>query len=135
MSSIVITPTYNESGNIIQLIDAVMKVPLNLDMLVVDDNSPDGTADFVEQASRQNKRIHLIRRTGNRGFGPSYVDGFKWALERGYEIIFSMDADFSHDPESLPTLAKALEEHDMVLGSRYYGGRVNVVNWPFFDCF
>ncbi|MDI6826969.1 MAG: polyprenol monophosphomannose synthase [Armatimonadota bacterium] len=135
MSSIVITPTYNESGNIIQLIDAVMKVPLNLDMLVVDDNSPDGTADLVEQVSRQNKRIYLIRRTGNRGFGPSYVDGFKWALGRGYEIIFSMDADFSHDPESLPALAKALEEHDMVLGSRYYGGRVNVVNWPLFRLF
>ncbi|MDH7481309.1 MAG: polyprenol monophosphomannose synthase [Armatimonadota bacterium] len=135
MRGIVVVPTYNERDNIVQLIGAVMKIPIELDMLIVDDNSPDGTADLVEQISLTNARVHLMKRTGNRGFGPSYVDGFKWALENGYDAIFSMDADFSHDPESLPSLAKALEEHDMVLGSRYFEGRVSVVNWPLFRLF
>ncbi|MCL6518857.1 MAG: polyprenol monophosphomannose synthase [Armatimonadetes bacterium] len=135
MRGIVVVPTYNERDNIVQLIEAVMKIPIELDMLIVDDNSPDCTADLVEQISLTNARVHLMRRTGNRGFGPSYVDGFKWALAKGYDAIFSMDADFSHDPESLPSLAKALEEHDMVLGSRYFEGRVSVVNWPLFRLF
>jgi dolichol-phosphate mannosyltransferase len=104
-------------------------------MLVVDDNSPDGTAELVDEYARRENRVHLLKRTGPRGFAPSYVDGFKWALSRGYEAIFSMDADFSHDPDKLPDLLRALEDYDMVLGSRYCGGKVSVVNWPLFRLF
>lgn len=135
MKSIVITPTYNERDNIVQIMDAVMLQPGEFDYLIVDDNSPDGTSDLVEEYSRKNGRVYLLKRTGARGFGPSYVDGFKWALERGYEAIFEMDADFSHDPDMLPKLRTELENYDMVLGSRYCGGRVSVINWPLFRLF
>lgn len=135
MRGLVITPTYNESANVVQIIGAVLKSPADLDMLIVDDNSPDGTADLVIQNYGDNERVHLIRRAGPRGFGPSYVDGFRYALEKGYDAVFTMDADFSHDPEKLPEMKKALETYDVSVGSRYCGGRVSVVNWPLFRLF
>ena len=135
MKAIVVTPTYNERDNIVQILDAVIRQPGDFEILVVDDNSPDGTGDLVVEYSQRNTRVHLLKRTGSRGFAASYVDGFKWALSNGNEAIFSMDADFSHDPNKLPDLLKALERYDMVLGSRYCGGRVSVVNWPLFRLF
>jgi dolichol-phosphate mannosyltransferase len=135
MRSIVVTPTYNERDNIVNIMDAVMRQPGDFHLLVVDDNSPDGTSELVEEYGRRESRVHLLKRTEPRGFAPSYVDGFKWALSGGYEAIFSMDADFSHDPDKLPDLLRALEQYDMVLGSRYCGGRVSVVNWPLFRLF
>jgi dolichol-phosphate mannosyltransferase len=128
--SIVITPTYNEADNITSIIEAVLAVPGDFDYLIVDDNSPDGTADLVAPYVESTGRVHLIRRTGPRGFGPSYVDGFKWCLDQGYEAIFTMDADFSHDPASLPGLLEALQTSDVSVGSRYCGGKVSVINWP-----
>lgn len=130
MRKLVITPTYNECDNIAKLIEAVMAVPGDFEMLVVDDNSPDGTADIVAQYADANPKVHIMRRTGKRGFGPSYVDGFRYAVSNGYDAVFTMDADFSHDPASLPDLADALETHDFAIGSRYCGGKVSVVNWP-----
>lgn len=130
MRGIVVVPTYNERDNVANIIEAVLKQPINLDILIADDSSPDGTSDIVASYSEKNERVHLLKRTANRGFGPSYVDGFKWALARGYEAIFSMDCDFSHDPDNLPDLMLALKDHDMALGSRYCYGRVSVVNWP-----
>jgi dolichol-phosphate mannosyltransferase len=133
--AVVVTPTYNERDNIVQILDAVTRQPGDFEILVVDDNSPDGTADLVVEYSQRSTRVHLLKRTGPRGFAASYIDGFKWALSNGYEAIFCMDADFSHDPNKLPDLLKALERYDMVLGSRYCGGRVSVVNWPLFRLF
>lgn len=130
MRGIVITPTYNERDNIVQLIDAVLDLPLELDILIVDDDSPDGTADLVESCLKKSERVHLLRRNGLRGLGRAYIDGFKYALEKGYEAVFSMDADFSHDPKSLQSLMLVLEGHDVAVGSRYCHGRVSVINWP-----
>jgi dolichol-phosphate mannosyltransferase len=128
--SIVVTPTYNERDNIVNMIEAVLAVPGDFDCLIVDDNSPDGTADLVAPYLESTNRVHLIRRAGPRGFGPSYIDGFEWCLDRGYDAVFTMDADFSHDPASLPDLSEALRTSDVAVGSRYCGGRVSVVNWP-----
>ena len=130
MRGVVVVPTYNERDNIGSLIEAVLMVPGEFDILVVDDSSPDGTAEVVTSYAEKTNRVHLLKRTGNRGFGPSYIDGFKYAISHGYEAVFTMDADLSHDPQSLPDLAKALETHDVVMGSRYVGGKVSVVNWP-----
>ncbi len=130
MRSLIITPTYNEQSNILSLVKAVLSVPIAADLLIVDDNSPDGTADLVLAHYEGNDRVRLLRRAGPRGFGPSYVDGFRYALAEEYDVVFTMDADFSHDPESLPDLKKGLETHDVAVGSRYCDGKVSVVNWP-----
>ena len=129
---IVIIPTYNEIENISDIIERVMALPGNFEVLVIDDGSPDGTAQAVR--SRQlvhSERVHLIERPGKLGLGTAYIAGFKHALERGYEYIFEMDADFSHNPDDLVRLyeACALQGYDMAIGSRYITG-VNVVNWP-----
>lgn len=126
----VVCPTYNERDNIANLIEAVLEVRKDIDILVVDDNSPDGTGDIVASYAEKSDRVHLLKRTGPRGFGPSYVDGFKYALANGYDGVITMDADFSHDPANLPDLAAALEDADISIGSRYCGGRVSVINWP-----
>lgn len=128
---IVVIPTYNEILNIKNIIEAVMKLPEEFDVLVVDDDSPDGTATAVTAMSEQfPQRIFLEKRKEKSGLGTAYVHGFKWALANGYDYIFEMDADFSHNPEDLSRLYQTcLEGADMAIGSRYVKG-VNVVNWP-----
>jgi dolichol-phosphate mannosyltransferase len=101
-----------------------------LEMLFVDDSSPDGTGDLIASIAVENPRVHLLRRPGKMGLGTAYRDGFRWALARDYELVFEMDADFSHDPDHLPEFLKAAEDADFVLGSRYLNGKVTVVNWP-----
>jgi dolichol-phosphate mannosyltransferase len=109
----------------------VLSQDARLELLIVDDNSPDRTGDIVEEFARTNERVHLMRRPGKMGLGTAYRDGFKWALEReAYEYIFEMDADFSHDPAHLPLFLEAAQRADFVLGSRYLDGNVTVVNWP-----
>ena len=130
--SVVIIPTYNEKENIAKIIDVVLNLEHNFHVLVIDDNSPDGTAEIVDGIiAAQNGRVHMVRRAGKLGLGTAYITGFKWALEHGYEYIIEMDADFSHNPNDLIPLRKACAEEgaDMSIGSRYITG-VNVVNWP-----
>lgn len=129
MKSLVVVPTYNEADNIPELIPGILSQPGDFQVLVVDDNSPDGTADMVESLAAADSRVHLLRRPGKMGLGSAYIAGFRWALERDYDVIFEMDADFSHDPSALPEFMKAIEDADLVLGSRYLSG-VTVVNWP-----
>lgn len=130
-NALVIIPTYNEIENISKMLDAVMNLNEGFDVLIVDDGSPDGTAQVVrEQMDAFGRRIHLEERSGKLGLGTAYIHGFKWALARGYEYIFEMDCDFSHDPNDLARLKKACEDGaDLSIGSRYVKG-VNVVNWP-----
>ena len=131
--SIVIIPTYNEKENIEKIIRAVMTLPKAFNILVIDDGSPDGTAAIVESlmGSEFAGRLFIIKRSGKLGLGTAYIAGFKWALSHGYDYIFEMDADFSHDPKDLPRLYAAChdEGYDLAIGSRYVSG-VNVVNWP-----
>ncbi|HKY97355.1 MAG TPA: polyprenol monophosphomannose synthase [Gemmatimonadaceae bacterium] len=128
--AIVIIPTYNERENITRIIPAVLSQNAALEVLVVDDGSPDGTGDIVDAIAAENPRVHAIHRAGKLGLGTAYVAGFRWALERDYELIFEMDADFSHNPERLPDFLEAIKSADLVLGSRYQNGQINVVNWP-----
>ncbi len=128
--ALVVIPTYNEIENIDKIITEALKQDDRLDILVVDDNSPDGTAEAVKKMQAENgSRIHILERAGKMGLGTAYVDGFKYALERDYEYIIEMDADFSHDPQVLPKFLETIQEYDLVLGSRYVNG-VNVINWP-----
>ena len=129
--SLVIIPTYNEIENIQRMLDTVMSLERPFDVLIVDDGSPDGTAEKVREKMSQYKgRIHIEERTGKLGLGTAYIHGFKWALARDYDYIFEMDCDFSHNPEDLPRLQEACERGaGVAIGSRYVKG-VNVVNWP-----
>lgn len=131
--SVVIIPTYNEKENIENIIRAVMALEHGFDMLIIDDGSPDGTAAIVKglMAGDFAGRLHIVERSGKLGLGTAYIAGFKWAIEKGYDYIFEMDADFSHDPKDVPRLYKACAEDgaDVAVGSRYVTG-VNVVNWP-----
>lgn len=127
--SLVIIPTYNELDNLPRLIPLVLSQNENLHILIVDDNSPDGTANYVEEISSKDERIHLIKRSGKMGLGTAYIAGFKYALENNYDLIFEMDADFSHDPNEIKNFLFAIREYDLVLGSRYIHG-VRVLNWP-----
>ena len=130
---LVIIPTYNEIENISKITEAVLSIEGQYDILVIDDGSPDGTGEEVKKLQTQYpQRLHLIERSGKLGLGTAYVTGFKWALENGYDYIFEMDADFSHNPQDLPRLLKPVQEGiaDMSVGSRYCDG-INVVNWPF----
>jgi len=129
MDKLVIIPTYDESENIGVLLDQLLALPYGLEVLVVDDNSPDGTGDVVAARQQQNPRVHLLRRAGKLGLGSAYVAGFRYALAHGAQYIFEMDADFSHDPVSIGDFLQAAEQADLVLGSRYLHG-VTVVNWP-----
>ena len=132
MKDVVIIPTYNEKDNIEAIINAVLPLSENFDVLVVDDNSPDGTANIVKRIMKEHPgRVHLLEREGKLGLGTAYITGFKWALKNGYDLISEMDADFSHPPEKLLDLynACASEGFDVAIGSRYISG-VNVVNWP-----
>lgn len=128
--ALVVIPTYNEAGNVPSILPQVLAQDPRLEILVVDDNSPDGTGQLAEAIAAHEPRVHVIHREGKLGLGTAYITGFRWALERGYDYVFEMDADFSHDPEHLKQFLKAIEQADLVLGSRYLGGRVTVVNWP-----
>lgn len=128
--TLVIVPTYNEKFNIARLIPAVLAQDPSIEVLVVDDASPDGTGGIVDGIVASNSRVHIIHRAGKLGLGTAYITGFRWALERKYDLVFEMDADFSHNPERLPEFLTAIEDADLVIGSRYQDGRVNVVNWP-----
>jgi dolichol-phosphate mannosyltransferase len=128
--ALVIVPTYNERENILKLIDAVLAQAAEIDVLVVDDGSPDGTGQLVDERVAIDNRVHILHRGRKLGLGTAYLAGFHWALERDYEFIFEMDADFSHDPQHLPQFLSSIENADLVLGSRYREGRVTVVNWP-----
>lgn len=129
--SVVIIPTYNEKENIRNIIEAVFELPQSFDVLIIDDNSPDGTAGIVKEMQRTYpERLHLLERSGKLGLGTAYILGFKWSLEQGYEFVIEMDADFSHPPVKLLELREAcLNGADVAIGSRYISG-VNVVNWP-----
>ncbi|MDP3025388.1 MAG: polyprenol monophosphomannose synthase [candidate division Zixibacteria bacterium] len=129
MKTLVIIPTYNEKDNISKVIPLVLKQDPDIEVLVVDDNSPDGTGKIVEELKTTNSRIKLIQREKKAGLGTAYLAGFKYALQNGYDYIFEMDSDFSHDPDYIPDFLKAIKDSDLVLGSRYIKG-VNVVNWP-----
>jgi dolichol-phosphate mannosyltransferase len=128
--ALVIVPTYNERFNIARLIPAILAQDPSLEVLVVDDGSPDGTGEIVDGIAANNARVHVIHRASKLGLGTAYIAGFRWALERKYDLVFEMDADFSHNPERLPEFLEAIRESDVVLGSRYQNGHVNVVNWP-----
>ncbi|HOJ03643.1 MAG TPA: polyprenol monophosphomannose synthase [Bacteroidota bacterium] len=127
--ALVIIPTYNELENIQGIIPEILRQDERLEVLVVDDNSPDGTAEAVQEMMRGNGRIRLLQRERKMGLGTAYVAGFRHAIEHGYDFVFEMDADFSHDPNTLPRFLDAIQEYDLVLGSRYIQG-VNVINWP-----
>jgi dolichol-phosphate mannosyltransferase len=131
MSNIVIIPTYKEKENIEAMISAISSLPVKFDILIIDDNSPDGTADIVKRIKPSFPNLHLLERPGKMGLGTAYLMGFDWALERDYDYIYEMDADFSHNPNDLLKLFKACDEGgaDMAIGSRYISG-VNVVDWP-----
>jgi dolichol-phosphate mannosyltransferase len=128
--ALVIVPTYNERENIRRLIDAVLAQDGRIDMLIVDDGSPDGTGAIVQEIMATEGRVNLLERGKKLGLGTAYIAGFKWALERPYDYVLEMDADFSHDPVHLRQFLAAIEQADLVLGSRYQQGRVTVVNWP-----
>ncbi len=128
--ALVIVPTYNERENIERLIERTLAQDPRIDMLVVDDGSPDGTGELVQQLVAAEPRVHLLSRATKLGLGTAYIAGFRWALEHDYDYVLEMDADFSHDPNHLPEFLSAVEHADLVLGSRYQQGRVTVVNWP-----
>lgn len=131
MSNLVIIPTYREKENIEAIIKSISELPVSFDILIIDDNSPDGTANIVKSLQESRPNLYIIERPGKLGLGTAYITGFKWALERGYSYVYEMDADFSHDPRDLVRLYNACHEHgaDVAIGSRYISG-VNVVNWP-----
>ncbi len=129
MEKLVIVPTYNERENIDPLIERLLALPHGLEVLVVDDGSPDGTADCVKAWQARDARVHLLQRAGKMGLGSAYREGFRYALSHGAEYIFEMDADFSHDPVAIGDFLEAAKDADVVLGSRYLHG-VTVVNWP-----
>jgi len=129
MKTLVIIPTYNEIENIEKIINEIQSLNSTIDVLVVDDNSPDGTAKVVENILRNNNGVYLIRRESKMGLGTAYVAGFKFAIEQNYDYIFEMDADFSHNPQEIPRFLEEIKSCDLVIGSRYVKG-VNVVNWP-----
>lgn len=126
---LVIIPTFNELENVKKIIPSVLEQNEQIDVLIIDDNSPDKTADYVEELSKQNQRVKLIRREKKLGLGTAYIAGFKYALQNNYDFVFEMDADFSHDPKEINNFLNAIKDADVVLGSRYING-VRVLNWP-----
>ena len=129
MKVLVIVPTYNEKENIERLVKAVLKQNENIDLLIIDDNSPDGTGAIVDGLMQSEPRLNILKRAGKLGLGSAYVAGFKYALKYGYDFIMEMDADFSHNPDDIPRLIEAAKDYDLVIGSRYCNG-INIINWP-----
>tara|TARA_Y100000817_G_scaffold168337_1_gene131564 strand:+ start:1136 stop:1849 length:714 start_codon:yes stop_codon:yes gene_type:complete len=129
MKTLIISPTYNEKKNIQSLVKKVLKPNKNYDLLIIDDNSPDGTSDMVQELQKDYDNLYLEKREKKAGLGTAYIFGFKWALKRNYEAIVQIDADLSHDPADIPRLISNLDNYQLVIGSRYIKG-VSVVNWP-----
>ncbi len=127
---LVVIPTFNEADNLLRIVPLVLNQHPRIEVLVVDDNSPDGTGDLADDLAEELDRVHVLHRSGKQGLGRAYLEGFQWGLERGFALIIEMDADFSHDPDALPEFIEKASEFDVVLGSRYVGGRVTVINWP-----
>lgn len=128
--ALVVIPTFNEAANLPQLIPLVLAQDARIEVLVVDDASPDGTGRLADGMAQREPRVHVLHREGKLGLGTAYIAGFRWAVEQGYDYVFEMDADFSHDPVHLKEFLTAVQSADLVLGSRYLGGKVTVVNWP-----
>jgi len=126
---LVCVPTYNERANLPLIVPAILEQDPRLEVLVIDDNSPDGTGELADTLAAEDSRVHVLHREAKEGLGRAYLAGFRWALDRGYEFILEMDADFSHDPKFLPLFIEASLQADVVIGSRYKQG-VNVINWP-----
>ena len=127
--SLLIIPTFNEIDNIERMLTTITDLYPELNILIIEDGSPDGTADVVKKFMKENDKINIIERTGKLGLGTAYITGFKWALERDYQFIFEMDCDFSHDPKDIPRLLEAAQTNDLVIGSRYVDG-IRIINWP-----
>ena len=127
--TLVVVPTYNEQENLPPLAQRLLALPVPVDLLVVDDNSPDGTGKLADALASKHPSIHVLHRTEKNGLGRAYIAGFKWALEHGYEFIFELDGDFSHNPDDIPMFLEAARNADLVLGSRYLNG-IRVINWP-----
>jgi dolichol-phosphate mannosyltransferase len=129
--TLIIVPTYNERDNLPRMAAKLLSLPVTVDVLIVDDNSPDSTGKLADELAAKHPQIHVLHRTEKNGLGRAYIAGFKWALEKNYEFIFEMDCDFSHDPDEIPNFLKTINDQkaDLVLGSRYTGG-VRVINWP-----
>lgn len=127
--TLVVVPTYNERENLPRLVERVSALPVPLDVLIVDDNSPDGTGQLADQVAAQRSQFHVLHRPGKQGLGRAYCAGFEWALARGYEFVFEMDGDLSHNPDDIPRFLEAAANADLVLGSRYAHG-IRVINWP-----
>jgi dolichol-phosphate mannosyltransferase len=127
--TLVVMPTFNERENLPPLANRLLALPVQVDLLVVDDNSPDGTGKLADELAVRHPSIHVLHRSEKDGLGRAYIAGFKWALERGYEFIFEMDGDLSHNPDDVPTFLEAAKDADLVLGSRYVNG-IRVINWP-----
>src|SRR6267378_4456982 len=127
--TLVVVPTYNERENLPPLAQRLLALPVSVDMLVVDDNSPDGTGKIADELAAKNPSIHVLHRMEKSGLGRAYIDGFKWALENGYEFVFELDGDFSHNPDDIPMFLEAARNAELVLGSRYLNG-IRIINWP-----
>ena len=130
LRALVIVPTFNERDNLPRLLPSILAQDSRLEVLVVDDSSPDGTGELADQFAAAEPRVHVLHRPGKQGLGKAYLAGFAWGLEHRFDLLLEMDADFSHDPGHLPQFLAAAEQFDVVLGSRYLEGRVTVVNWP-----
>src|SRR2546430_9069973 len=127
--TLVVVPTFNERENLPPLVQRLLGLPVSVDMLVVDDNSPDGTGKIADELAAKHSSVHALHRAEKNGLGRAYIAGFKWALEQGYEFIFELDGDFSHNPDDIPMFLEAAQNADLVLGSRYLNG-IRVINWP-----
>ncbi len=127
--TLVVVPTYNERENLPPLAQRLLALPVSVDMLVVDDNSPDGTGKIADELAAKNPSVHVLHRMEKSGLGRAYISGFKWALENGYEFVFELDGDFSHNPDDIPMFLEAARNAELVLGSRYLNG-IRIINWP-----
>ncbi len=128
-TTLIVVPTYNERENLPRMVARLLALPVKVDLLVVDDNSPDGTGKLADELAAKHPEVHVLHRKEKNGLGRAYLAGFKWALEKGYEFIFEMDGDFSHNPDDVPAFLEAAQNADLVLGSRYVNG-IRIINWP-----
>ncbi len=127
--SVVIIPTYNEIANIEKMLETLNRLHPALNVLIIDDGSPDGTAKIVKDFQNKKQNLFILERSGKQGLGTAYIKGFRWALERNFQAVITMDCDFSHDPDAIPSFLEKIGEHDLAIGSRYIGG-IRIMNWP-----
>ncbi len=128
-TTLIVMPTYNERENLPRMVQRLLSLPVKVDLLVVDDNSPDGTGKLADELAAKHPEVHVLHRAEKNGLGRAYLAGFKWALERDYEFVFEMDADFSHNPDDVPLLLNSAQNADVAIGSRYIDG-IRIINWP-----